>query len=160
MHFRWVKQVQSRSWIFTINCYSNSGSSNGGRNNLYILLYLYTQWKLFKRGKKGELEPEISLLHMRVLTLIKAKSNVFLWYLHCCSCTRRSKTKILTTSTPTSWIEFDVVTSQRQTQRASNCVMLLESITWDSQTIFLVFICSQRLNCEARRSTWSSRKEY
>ena len=32
------------------------------------------------RGKqpKGELKPEISLLHMKVLTLIKAKSNVFL----------------------------------------------------------------------------------
>ena len=27
---------------------------------------------------KGELRPEISLLHMKVLTLIKAKSNVFL----------------------------------------------------------------------------------
>ena len=27
---------------------------------------------------KGELKPEISLLHMKVLTLIKAKSNVFL----------------------------------------------------------------------------------
>ena len=27
---------------------------------------------------KGELRPEISLLHIKVLTLIKAKSNVFL----------------------------------------------------------------------------------
>ena len=27
---------------------------------------------------KGELRPEISLSHMKVLTLIKAKSNVFL----------------------------------------------------------------------------------
>ena len=27
---------------------------------------------------KGELKPEISLLHMKVLTLIKAKRNVFL----------------------------------------------------------------------------------
>ena len=27
---------------------------------------------------KGELQPEISLLHMKVLTLNKAKSNVFL----------------------------------------------------------------------------------
>ena len=44
---------------------------------------------------KGELRPEIFLLHMKVLTLIKAKSNVFLWYVQCCSCTRRSKTKIL-----------------------------------------------------------------
>ena len=74
---------------------------------------------------------------MKVLTLIKAKSNVFLWYVQCCSCTRRLKTKILTTRAPPSWIEFDVVTSQRQTQSASDCVMLLESITWDSQTIFL-----------------------
>ena len=62
---------------------------------------------------KGELQPKISLLHMKVLTLIKAKNNVFLWYVQCCSCTRRSKTKILTTRAPPSWIEFDVVTSQR-----------------------------------------------
>ena len=48
---------------------------------------------------------------MKVLTLIKAKSNVFPWYVQCCSCTRRSKTKILTTRAPPSWIEFDVVTS-------------------------------------------------
>ena len=45
---------------------------------------------------KGELKPDISLLHMKVLTLIKVKSNVFLWYVQCCSCTRRSKTKIST----------------------------------------------------------------
>ena len=92
---------------------------------------------------KGELRPEISLLHMKVLTLIKAKSNVFLWYVQCCSCTRRSKTKILTTKVPPSSIEFDVVTSQRQTQSGSDCVMLLESITWDSQTIFLAFARDQ-----------------
>ena len=46
---------------------------------------------------KGELRPEISLLHMKVLTLIKAKGDVFLWYVQYCSCTRRSKIKILTT---------------------------------------------------------------
>ena len=90
---------------------------------------------------KGELRPEISLSHIKVLILIKAKSNVFLWYVPCCSCTRRSKTKILTTRAPPSWI--DVVTSQRQTQSASDCVMLLESITWDSQTIFLAFTRDQ-----------------
>ena len=28
---------------------------------------------------------------MKVLTLIKAKSNVFLWYVQCCSCTRKPK---------------------------------------------------------------------
>ena len=82
---------------------------------------------------KGELRPEISLLHMKVLTLIKGKSNVFLWYVQCCSCTRRSKTKLLTTRAP----------PQRQTQSASDCVMLLESITWDSQTIFLAFTRDQ-----------------
>ena len=71
---------------------------------------------------KGELRPEISLLHMEVLTLIKGKSNVFLWYVQCCSCTLRSKTKILTTRAPPSWIQFDAVTSQRQTQSASDCV--------------------------------------
>ena len=53
---------------------------------------------------------------MKVLTLIEAKSNVFLWYVQCCSCTRRSKTKILTTRAPPSWIEFDVVTSHCQTR--------------------------------------------
>ena len=31
--------------------------------------------------------------------------------MQCCSCTRRSKTKILMTRAPPSWIEFDVVTS-------------------------------------------------
>ena len=92
---------------------------------------------------KGELQPKIFLLHMKVLTLIEAKSNVFLWYVQCCSCTRRSKTKILTTSAPPSWTEFDVVTSQRQTQSASDCVVLLKSITWDSQTIFLAFTRDQ-----------------
>ena len=30
---------------------------------------------------------------MKVLTLIKAKSNVFLWYVQCCSCTRGWKPK-------------------------------------------------------------------
>ena len=47
---------------------------------------------------------------MKVLTLIKANSNVFLWYVQFCSCMQRSKTKILTTRTLPSWIEFDVVT--------------------------------------------------
>ena len=65
---------------------------------------------------------------MKVITLIKAKSNVLLWYVQRCSCTRRSKIKILTTRPPPSWIEFEVVTSQRQTQSASNFVMLLESV--------------------------------
>ena len=89
---------------------------------------------------KGELQPKI---------LIKAKSNVFIWYVQCCSCTRRSKTKILTTRAPPSWIEFDVVTSQRQTQSASDCVMLDESITGDSQTIFwLLQEINKRINIE------------
>ena len=49
---------------------------------------------------------------MKVLTLIKAKSNVFLWYVQCYSCTLRSKTKILTTRAPcfrlcnTTWIDY------------------------------------------------------
>ena len=73
---------------------------------------------------KGELRPEISLLHMKVLTLIKAKSNVFLWYVQCCSCTRRSKTKILTTRAPPSWIEFDVVTSNSKCFRLCNATWI------------------------------------
>ena len=32
----------------------------------------------FLQAVKGQLKPEISLLHMKVLTLIKEKSNVFL----------------------------------------------------------------------------------
>ena len=60
---------------------------------------------------KGELQLKVSLLHMKVLTLIEAKSNVFLWYVQCCSCTGRSKTKILATRAPPSWIECDVTTS-------------------------------------------------
>ena len=47
---------------------------------------------------------------MKVLTLIKAKSNVLLWYVQCCSCTRRSKTKILTTKCfrlcNATWIDY------------------------------------------------------
>ena len=34
--------------------------------------------KIYNTRIKGELKPEISLLHMKVLILIKAKSNVFL----------------------------------------------------------------------------------
>ena len=96
---------------------------------------------------KGEPRPEISLLYIKVLT---------------CSCTRRSKTKILTTRAPLSWIEFDVVTSQRQTQSASDCVMLLESITWDSQAIFLALVVNilvfdlrvQLQHCTYQRKTF------
>ena len=86
---------------------------------------------------------------MKVLTLIKAKSNVFLWYVQCCGCTRRSKTKILTTRAPPSWIEFDVVTSQRQTRHLEHGLWLLVSMflrlliscktrkirVWESQVI-------------------------
>ena len=77
---------------------------------------------------KGELKSEISLLYMKVLTLIKAKSNVFPWYVQCCSCTRRSKTKILTTRALPSWIEFDVVTSHRQMPHLEYGLWLLISM--------------------------------
>ena len=77
---------------------------------------------------KGELRPEISLLHMKILTLIKAKNNVFLWYVQCCSCMRRSKTKILTTRALPSWIEFDVVTSHHQTRHLEYGLWLLISM--------------------------------
>ena len=77
---------------------------------------------------KGELKPDISLLHMKVLTLIKTKSNLFLWYVQCYSCTRRSKTKILTTRAPPSWIEFDVVTSHRQIRHLEYGLWLLISM--------------------------------
>ena len=107
------------------------------------------------RDFKGELRPEISLLHVKVLIMIKAKNNVFLWYVQCFSCTRRSKTKILTTRAPPSWIEFDVMTSQRLTQIASECVMLLESISWDSQTIFLGFY-KRSINAWTWKSTITS----
>ena len=63
---------------------------------------------------KGELKREFSLLHMKILTLIKAKSNVSHWYVQCGTGTQKSKTQILTTRVPPSWIEFDVVTSHRQ----------------------------------------------
>ena len=46
--------------------------------------------------------------------------------MQCCSCTRRSKTEILTTRAPPSWIEFDVVTSHRQN---SKCFRLCNA-TW------------------------------
>ena len=73
---------------------------------------------------------------MKVLTLIKAKRNVFLWYVQCCSCTRRSKTKILTTRAPPSWIEFDVVTSQPQTRHLEYDLWIwLMTCVWESQVI-------------------------
>ena len=77
---------------------------------------------------KGELKLEISFLHVKVLTLIKAKSNVFLWYVQCCTGTRRSKTKILTTRALPPWIEFDVVTSHRQTRHLEYGLWLLISM--------------------------------
>ena len=52
-----------------------------------------------------------------------------MFFFDTCSAVAARETKILTTRAPPSWIEFDVVTSQRQTQSASDCVMLLESIT-------------------------------
>ena len=61
---------------------------------------------------------------MKVLTLIKAKSNAFIWYVQCCSCTRRSKTKILTTRAPPSWIEFDVTTSNSKCFRLCNATWI------------------------------------
>ena len=76
---------------------------------IQVMQYLANLSRLLILGLlklKGELRPEIFLLHMKVLTLIKAKSNVFLWYVQCCSCTRRSKNKILTTRAPPSWIEL------------------------------------------------------
>ena len=101
------------------------------------------------RRKKGELRPEISLLHMKVLTLIKAKSNVFLWYIQCCSCTRGSKTKILTTRVPPSWIEFDVVTSHRQTRHLEYglCITQSEALwVWrcDVTTSNSIQVCPSR----------------
>ena len=108
-------------WKFTATLVKLSRNSNYFPIDILTITGTY-QWF------KGELESEIFILHMKVITLIKVKSNGLLWYVKCCSCTRRSKTKILTTRTPPSWIEFDVVTSQRQTQSASDCVVLLESM--------------------------------
>ena len=117
--------------------------------------YFTCQQRLRTFILKGELKTEISPLYVKVLIMIKAKGNVFLWYVECSSCTRRSKTKILTTWVSPSWIEFDVETSQRQTQSASDCVMLLESITWDSQTIFLAFT-KRSINAGTWKSTITS----
>ena len=61
---------------------------------------------------------------MKVLTLIKAKSNVFLWYVRCCSCTRRLKTKILTTSAPPSWIQFDVFSYVRHVNNSEHACFI------------------------------------
>ena len=46
----------------------------------------------------------------------------------CNAVAAREDRKILTTRAPPSWIEFEVVTTQRQTQSASDFVMLLESV--------------------------------
>ena len=71
--------------------------------------------------------------YMKEQTLIKAKSNGFLWHVQCCSCTRRSKTKILKTTAPPSWIEFHVVTSHRQTRilnMACDCWFACSCVYW------------------------------
>ena len=82
---------------------------------------------------------------MKVLTLIKAKCNVSPWYVQCCSCTRRSKTKILTTRAPPSWIEFDVVTSHRQTQHLEYGLWLLVSMF-----LRLLISCKRKIVCESQ----------
>ena len=48
-----------------------SAEANHSNRSCYANLQL-------SRTIKGELRSEISLLHMKILTLIKAKSNVFL----------------------------------------------------------------------------------
>ena len=60
------KKKKSFEWFFKI-------ITRFMNNRIKNIFYLF----------KGELKPEISLLHMKVLTLIKAKSNVFLWYVQC-----------------------------------------------------------------------------
>ena len=102
---------------------------------------------------------------MKVLTLFIAKSYVFLWYVQCCSCTRRSKTKILTTRAPPSWIEFYVVTSQRQTRHN---VMIMNYIYIAHFSYGYVHILNMTCDCwfpcscvywslvKARKIVWES----
>ena len=69
---------------------------------------------------------------------------------------RAKKTKILTTKAPPSWIEFDVVTSQHQTQSASDCVMLLE---WLRETLKRFFWLLQEIN-KRRNMEFNNHKSY
>ena len=129
---RSVKPLGLRQRLLKMTCHlMKSMSSIAATTRIWLKTLTYKcVWTIDLKG---------NFLHMKVITSIKAKGNVFLWYVQCCSCTRISKTEILTTRAPPSWIEFNVVTSQRQIESASDCVMLLESITRDSETIFLAF---------------------
>ena len=122
------KLIQKHNiWKFTATLVKLSRNSNYFPIDILTITGTY-QWF------KGELESEIFILHMKVITLIKVKSNGLLWYVKCCSCTRRSKTKILTTRAPPCWIEFDVVTSHRQTRHLEYDLWLLISMmVWESQ---------------------------
>ena len=121
----WIKSIHSDTYIWGL----------GSRTLRIIDLEGEVDKKL-----KGELRPDISL-STKVLTLIKAKSNVFLWYVQCCSCMRRSKTKLLTTRVPPCWIEFDVVTSHRQTRHLEYGLWLLISMF-----LRLLISCKSRKN--------------
>ena len=53
-------------------------------SHIFILSTFFTDYKMVELNLiklygmvKGELQPKISLLHMKVITLIKAKCNVF-----------------------------------------------------------------------------------
>ena len=66
----------------------------------------------------------------------------FLWYVQCCSCTRRSKTKILTTRAPPYWIEFDgnhILNMVCDCWFPCSCVywslVKARKIVWESQVI-------------------------
>ena len=121
--FHWQDSIRGRTYCFEpFQCVSG----------ICILWHFSNALNL-----KGELKPEISLLHMKVLTSIKAKSNVSPSYVQCCTGMRRSKTKTLMNRAPPSWIEFDVVTSHHQTRQLQYDLWLLIS------TFLRLLICSK-----------------
>ena len=76
--------IFSNSWVV-----ENGDPNNSTSYSIPPLSGRGRPWTIFRQVKqkdsnltvnmlKGELQPKISLLHMKVLTLIKAKSNVFL----------------------------------------------------------------------------------
>ena len=49
------------------------------KGTILLIAFNSAPYQLITLSFKGELQPKISLLHMKVITLIKAKRYVFLW---------------------------------------------------------------------------------
>ena len=136
--FKWlnVSEVCSME-VSTFICKREISGLSSPLNSRTITTFFICAFVKKSRSKfvnyNRSINSKILFALIKISTLIKANSNVFLWYAQCCSCPRRSKTKILTTRAPPSLIEFDVVTSHRQTRHLEYAKA--RKIVWESQII-------------------------